>query len=81
MEKKEKKARGRPSKKTRGLPTVKVFYSGTFDQLTRATPGSAGYDIRYTGTDVELENGKIAALGTSMVMEIPNGMLASIRPR
>lgn len=46
----------------------------------RATPRSAGYDVRSV-EEVELEPGQVRAVGTGLVMELPEGWECQVRPR
>lgn len=48
---------------------------------TRATPGSAGYDIRSAEADLVLHPGEIRGVGTGLEMELPEGMECQVRPR
>jgi len=48
---------------------------------SRATPLSAGYDIRSAEGDLELEPGEIRAVSTGLVMELPPGIECQVRPR
>jgi dUTP pyrophosphatase len=48
---------------------------------TRATPRAAGYDIRSAEEDFLLEPGEIRAVGTGLVMELPDGVECQLRPR
>ena len=46
----------------------------------RATPQSAGYDVR-AATAVALAPGAIEAVPTGLVMELPEGIECQVRPR
>ncbi|MCY4574017.1 MAG: dUTP diphosphatase [Gemmatimonadetes bacterium] len=46
----------------------------------RATPGAAGHDIR-SCEDIELQPGRIHAIATGLVMELPEGVECQVRPR
>ena len=48
---------------------------------SRATTGSAGYDIRSAEPDLVLEPGEIRAVSTGLVMELPQGVECQVRPR
>lgn len=48
---------------------------------TRATPHSAGYDVRSSDSDFVLSPGEIRAVSTGFVMEIPEGLECQVRPR
>ena len=48
---------------------------------TRATPESAGYDVRSADGDLELSPGEIRAVSTGLVMELPSGVECQVRPR
>jgi dUTP pyrophosphatase len=47
----------------------------------RATPGSAGYDVRSAAEDFDLEPGETRAVSTGLAMELPPGMECQVRPR
>ncbi|MGD2121859.1 MAG: dUTP diphosphatase [Gemmatimonadota bacterium] len=47
----------------------------------RATPQSAGYDVRSAEPDLELRPGEIRAVSTGLVMELPDGIECQVRPR
>ncbi len=47
----------------------------------RATPHSAGYDVRSAETDFELAPGEIRAVSTGLLMELPEGVECQVRPR
>lgn len=47
----------------------------------RATPGSAGYDVRCAEPDLVLHPGEIRGVGTGLEMELPDGMECQVRPR
>jgi dUTP pyrophosphatase len=47
----------------------------------RATPDSAGYDVRSAEEDLVLEPGETRALATGLVLELPTGMECQVRPR
>jgi dUTP pyrophosphatase len=47
----------------------------------RATPGSAGYDVRSAEPDLVLHPGEIRGVGTGLEMELPEGMECQVRPR
>ena len=48
---------------------------------SRATPHSAGYDVRSAEADLELRPGEIRAVSTGLVMELPLGVECQVRPR
>ncbi len=48
---------------------------------SRATPQSAGYDVRSAEADLELQPGEIRAVSTGLVMELPAGVECQVRPR
>jgi dUTP pyrophosphatase len=48
---------------------------------SRATPQSAGYDIRSAEPDFDLEAGGRRAVATGLEMELPAGMECQVRPR
>lgn len=47
----------------------------------RATSHAAGYDVRSAEEDFELAPGEIRAVGTGLVMELPEGVECQVRPR
>ena len=47
----------------------------------RATPGSAGYDVRSAEPDLVLAPGEILGVGTGLEMELPEGVECQVRPR
>lgn len=47
----------------------------------RATPGSAGYDVRSAEPEFTLAPGEIRAVSTGLEMELPEGMECQVRPR
>lgn len=47
----------------------------------RATAHSAGYDVRSSEADLELQPGEIRAVSTGLVMELPPGVECQVRPR
>ncbi|MFP3948179.1 MAG: dUTP diphosphatase [Gemmatimonadota bacterium] len=47
----------------------------------RATSRSAGYDVRSADEDFELAPGQVRAVGTGLVMELPEGVECQVRPR
>lgn len=47
----------------------------------RATPGSAGYDVRSAEADFVLTPGEIRAVSTGLEMELPPGIECQVRPR
>jgi dUTP pyrophosphatase len=47
----------------------------------RATPHAAGYDVRSSEKDFELEPGEIRAVSTGLIMELPPGVECQVRPR
>lgn len=47
---------------------------------SRATEGSAGYDVR-SSQEAELEPGEVRAVGTGLVLELPEGLECQVRPR
>lgn len=47
----------------------------------RATPQSAGYDVRSSDPDFELAVGEIRAVSTGFIMELPEGLECQVRPR
>lgn len=48
---------------------------------SRATPSSAGYDVRSAEGDFELEPREVRAVSTGLVMELPPGVECQVRPR
>ena len=48
---------------------------------TRATQGSAGYDVRSSEQDFWLEPGEIRAAGTGLALQLPPGLEGQLRPR
>jgi dUTP pyrophosphatase len=48
---------------------------------SRATPHSAGYDIRSSELDFELAPGEIRPVPTGLIMELPLGVECQVRPR
>lgn len=47
----------------------------------RATAQAAGYDVRSAEEDFVLERNEIRAVGTGLVMELPEGIECQVRPR
>lgn len=47
----------------------------------RATPGSAGYDVRSSEPDFLLRPGESRAVSTGLVLELPGGIECQVRPR
>ena len=47
----------------------------------RATPGSAGYDVRSADPSFDLEPGTIRLVGTGLTMQLPKGIECQVRPR
>jgi len=47
----------------------------------RATPQSAGFDVRSAEGPVTLAPGEIKLVGTGLVMELPDGVECQVRPR
>ena len=47
----------------------------------RETDGSAGYDVRSAEPDFVLAPGEIRVVSTGLVMELPQGVEAQVRPR
>lgn len=47
----------------------------------RATPHSAGYDVRSAEEDFSLAPGEIRAVATGLTMELPLGVECQVRPR
>ena len=47
----------------------------------RATPGSAGYDVRSAEPDLVLAPGERRAVATGLVLELPAGLECQVRPR
>lgn len=47
----------------------------------RATPQSAGYDVRSAEDPIALAPGEIRTVSTGLVMELPPGMECQVRPR
>jgi dUTP pyrophosphatase len=47
----------------------------------RATPGAAGYDVRSAEADFELAPGETRAVGTGLVLELPDQVECQVRPR
>ncbi len=47
----------------------------------RATPHSAGYDIRSADPDFQLAPGEIRGVSTGLVLELPRGVECQVRPR
>jgi dUTP pyrophosphatase len=48
---------------------------------SRATPHAAGYDVRSSEQDFVLSPGEVRAVGTGLVLEIPEGVECQVRPR
>lgn len=48
---------------------------------SRATPHSAGFDLRSAEPDFVLHPGQIRAVATGLVMELPAGLEGQVRPR
>jgi dUTP pyrophosphatase len=66
-----------------GIPRVRVFRKNPDVPLPRyATTGAAGADVEaYTETDVTIEPGSREKIPTGLVLEIPPGWEAQVRPR
>jgi dUTP pyrophosphatase len=66
-----------------GIPRVRVFRKNPDVPLPRyATTGAAGADVEaYTETDVIIEPGSRIKIPTGLVLEIPAGWEAQVRPR
>ncbi len=47
----------------------------------RATPNSAGYDVRSAEADFDLRPGEIRPVSTGLIMELPPGLECQVRPR
>lgn len=47
----------------------------------RATPHSAGFDVRSSEPDFELNPGEIRPVATGLVLELPPGIECQVRPR
>jgi len=47
----------------------------------RATPGSAGYDVRSAEATFVLAPGERRAVATGLVLELPSGLECQVRPR
>lgn len=47
----------------------------------RATPHSAGFDVRSAEPDFVLQPGQIRAVATGLIMELPPGLECQVRPR
>lgn len=47
----------------------------------RATPRSAGYDVRSAEPDFELAPGQVRAVATGLEVELPPGVECQVRPR
>lgn len=47
----------------------------------RATPHSAGFDVRSAEAELELRPGEIRAVSTGLIMELPPGVECQVRPR
>lgn len=66
------------------LPEVKIYASPGARIPEKATPGSAGLDVRaFSGIDtvVTIPPGKRMAIPTGLFFEIPPGYYISLRPR
>lgn len=48
---------------------------------SRATPHSAGFDVRSSELDFELSPGEIRPVPTGLIMELPLGVECQVRPR
>jgi dUTP pyrophosphatase len=48
---------------------------------SRATPQSAGYDVRSAEPDFRLAPGEIRSVSTGLMMELPPGVECQVRPR
>jgi len=48
---------------------------------SRATPGSAGYDVRSAAPDFVLHPGEIRLVETGLIMELPPHLECQVRPR
>lgn len=77
----QNKERGQVVRPARTTPVIHAEALSTKDQLTKGSPGSAGYDITYTGPDVVLEKGIVNVLPTGLYIAPPSSIFASIRPR
>jgi dUTP pyrophosphatase len=47
----------------------------------RETPYAAGYDVRSSEQDFVLSPGEVRAVGTGLVLELPQGVECQVRPR
>jgi len=47
----------------------------------RASTGAVGYDVRSAEDDLDLAPGEIRLVSTGLVMELPEGVEAQVRPR
>jgi dUTP pyrophosphatase len=66
------------------LPEVKIYAAPGARVPERATPGSAGLDVRaLTGIDtiITIPPGKRMAIPTGLYFEIPEGYFVTLRPR
>ncbi|MDR2314088.1 MAG: dUTP diphosphatase [Spirochaetaceae bacterium] len=66
-----------------GAPCVRVFKTKPGAALPRyATPGAAGADVQaLLGSDLTIAPGSWAKVPTALVLEIPPGWEAQVRPR
>ena len=75
-----RRGRGRPSRM--GNPTVEVTSNGKHDQLTKKSDSQVGYDVFYTGPDIELHPGQFSTFETGMSFHtLPPKTHAIICPR
>lgn len=66
------------------MPAVKFRRLASNPDLplpARATPRSAGYDVRCAEPDFELQPGEVRAVATGLAMELPDGWECQVRPR
>lgn len=66
------------------LPTVRFRRLASNPDLplpARGTPHAAGYDVRSAEPAFQLLPGRVRAVATGLVMELPDGVECQVRPR
>lgn len=76
--------RGAGGSSEEGRDEVRFLRLGSNPDLPlpgRATPLSAGYDVRSAEEDFQLEPGQIRGVSTGLILELPSGLECQVRPR
>jgi dUTP pyrophosphatase len=63
------------------VKVVRLPHAADLPLPARQTSGSAGYDVASAEPDFVLAPGERRAVGTGLVLELPDGMEAQVRPR